>query len=227
MDMQRVYMRQQRVHTVPEFQFEFSSVRSTIESLPGRVFEKAILCFCARAYPFYILEGNYCASGEELVEAWRKVHGKATFVDDDMWSLDDLLDCDLRTKVPYFRYLTERANALRGAEIGDDIHRTYSAPALLIEPAGTYVVSEYSITTNPVLEALGMRRWIDPFTCYQEIAMYLGNQLAQPDIAPQSVGSDKDLAKAKGFDEQSFRTAAPGQKKLNRKANKERKRRRD
>jgi hypothetical protein len=53
--------------------------------------------------------------------------------------------------------------------------------------------------------------------------MYLGSQLAVEDRAPSTVGDDKIIAQSKGFDEQSFRTAAPGTKKINRKANRERK----
>jgi hypothetical protein len=55
--------------------------------------------------------------------------------------------------------------------------------------------------------------------------MFLGSSLAIEPIAPDTVGDDELIAKSKGFDEKSFRTAAPGQKKLNRKRNREAKRR--
>ena len=66
---------------------------------------------------------------------------------------------------------------------------------------------------------------MDPFTAFQEIAMFLGQSLTELDRAPRTVGDDKLIAASKGFDDQSFRTLAPGMKKLQRKANRERKRR--
>ena len=51
--------------------------------------------------------------------------------------------------------------------------------------------------------------------------------LTKEDDAPNWVGSDSDISKQKGFDDLSFRTMAPGNKKVNRKRNKERKRKKN
>ena len=80
------------------------------------------------------------------------------------------------------------------------------------------------VFTNPRLATLGFNKKMDAFTAFQEIAMFLGSTLASEPIAPSTVGDDELIARSKGFDEQSFRTAAPGQKKLNRKLNKQAKR---
>lgn len=80
------------------------------------------------------------------------------------------------------------------------------------------------LIVNPRMATLGFESRVDPFTAFQEIAMFLGHQLAPEDNAPRTVGDDKVIAASKGFDEQSFRTTAPGAKKLNRQANQARKR---
>jgi hypothetical protein len=77
---------------------------------------------------------------------------------------------------------------------------------------------------NPKLSSLSFQKLVDAPTAFQEIQMFLSNDMVQKDLAPRSVGGDRVLIKAKGFDEMSFRQSAPGQKKTNRKANRARKR---
>jgi hypothetical protein len=68
-----------------------------------------------------------------------------------------------------------------------------------------------------------MQRHFDPFTAFQEISMFLGNQLAETDDAQRTTGDDRIIAQSKGFDDQSFRTASPGERKVRRKQNRIRK----
>jgi hypothetical protein len=83
---------------------------------------------------------------------------------------------------------------------------------------------ELDIVTNPRLVNLGFERTLDAYSAFQEIAVFLANELARPDDAPLTTGGDDVVARSKGFDEASFRNAKPGQKKLNRQANRLRKR---
>jgi hypothetical protein len=105
------------------------------------------------------------------------------------------------------------------------IHHIFEAPILLTYPAGWQLRDKHvvPILINPCLRNLKFQSLYDPFSCFQEISMFLANELAPPDIAPLRTGDDQTIARAKGFDDQSFRTAAPGIKKLNRKANRKRK----
>ncbi|MCB0825624.1 MAG: hypothetical protein KDC26_05505 [Armatimonadetes bacterium] len=93
----------------------------------------------------------------------------------------------------------------------------------LVELRSVQSKRRYEIIKNPRLANLKMESDLDPFTMMQELEMYLGNQLSTRDESALTTGSDEDIARAKGFDEQSFRTSAPGNKKLNRKKNRERK----
>jgi hypothetical protein len=85
-------------------------------------------------------------------------------------------------------------------------------------------VRNLQILTNPRLQTLGFEKVIDAFRAFQDISTFLGNDLTESNATPLTVGGDEVIAKAKGFDEMSFRTAAPGHKKLNRKAHKVKKR---
>lgn len=82
---------------------------------------------------------------------------------------------------------------------------------------------QHSAILNPRLATLGVERYLDPYSAFQEITMFLGQKFAAEDKAPRTVGDDRVIAQSKGFDDQSFRTAAPGNKKENRKANRLRK----
>ena len=75
---------------------------------------------------------------------------------------------------------------------------------------------------NPVLRDLGWQRHAEPFSVWQSVDQYLGNQMArQEDPEPLSDELRRD---AHGFDDRSFKTDAPGMRKARRKTNKARKR---
>lgn len=78
------------------------------------------------------------------------------------------------------------------------------------------------VIANPPLKPCGFGKIMDPYTCYQEIAMFIGNQLNALDAAPLRTGDDRTIAQQKGFDDQSFRRE-PGLKDERRKANRQRK----
>lgn len=123
----------------------------------------------------------------------------------------------------YAQELLKYNSVIVHKEIGERLHQFVNAPVALIIPEMHYMSNSAQLITNPRLANFDFQSIFEPFACYQEIAMYLANQLAQPDIAPLRTGDDETIARAKGFDEKSFRTAAPGNKKLNRKQNRERK----
>lgn len=68
------------------------------------------------------------------------------------------------------------------------------------------------ITRNPILKDLGFAAILDPYTAYQELAMYMGSVFApsEPDMVDIS---DKDLSESKGFDDWSFKKYPTKRKK--------------
>lgn len=215
-----------------------SEVMTSAESFPSAYFESmhaarpyswlwrtnlSFVCFCGRSYPLIEFEGRPLKSGEELLVAMKEQHRLYPDVPQYKRSIEALERAGRKSRVPNFKILTSYLESARGGPLTPDLFRHFGAPVVYVQRIGKWLRNEYFVTANPRLMDLDFVRFVEPFTAYQEIAMYLGNELAQPDIAPQTVGSDKDLAKVKGFDDQSFRTAAPGQKKLNRRANRARK----
>lgn len=71
------------------------------------------------------------------------------------------------------------------------------------------------MTINPQLRDLRFQRVLDPYRAYQEIDMYIGNQLAKQNDPPSEF-TDALKAHAYGFDEWSFRNYSPGPRKTRR-----------
>lgn len=81
------------------------------------------------------------------------------------------------------------------------------------------------VMTNIPLKDTGFIQFFDPFTAYQEIAMFLGGVVALPkENPPLTVGNDRIIAHQKGFDDQSFRGPNKGEAEERRRANRLRKR---
>ncbi len=124
----------------------------------------------------------------------------------------------------------EREKNVRELSVSDAIFRDLGAPIFLLTGDFEYEydhgrpITALTALTNPRLATLGFQTQLDPFTAFQEIATFLGSALATENQAPRTVGDDKIIAASKGFDEQSFRTQAPGTKKINRQENRARKR---
>ena len=200
------------------------------------VMDLAALGFCGRIYPlwinhkFKINEGSLGRDSKEnaaldidsLIIQVQRCYVELTANTKFPRSLrePDQIEREVRT------YYT-RALEFEGAKIDDQIFRDLGAPAFIVLNTSYHFMRDRRsarVVTNPRLATLGFNKKMDAFTAFQEIAMFLGSTLASEPIAPSTVGDDELIAKSKGFDEQSFRTAAPGQKKLNRKLNKQAKR---
>jgi hypothetical protein len=125
--------------------------------------------------------------------------------------------------------MIENHQRLAGRRVGEDLLIGERAPIALV--LATFqsgwsldLQEKVLVIVNPNLQDLDFHRLVDPFAAYQAIETFIGNQLAEDDAAPLRVGSDEVVARQIGFDEMSFRTAAPGAKKAHRKANRDRKR---
>lgn len=62
-----------------------------------------------------------------------------------------------------------------------------------------------NILINPPLKKLGFQTMIDPVTAFQQIEMFLGNELATEYQGNVPVGNDEVVGNSKGFDRYSFR----------------------
>ena len=84
--------------------------------------------------------------------------------------------------------------------------RKYNVPIFTVKVASS-IISEWSpkLVLNPKLKDLEFYRIKDAFTAYQEIDMYLHNELANPDNPHIDPIPDQLRAESHGFDKYSFR----------------------
>jgi hypothetical protein len=184
-----------------------------------------VLAFCGRIFPIWFPEAlevtveNLCKqTTEKMWLAPEEVEELLNSQEESMMRRKYWWDSAVG--------ITRRVAPYHGLVIGAESFRLVSAPAFLCLRDGSSWprVTNLKVIRNPRLVNLGLQKLIDPFSAFQEIAMYLGSALTAEDTAPRTVGDDRIIARAKGFDDQSFRTAAPGQKKLQRAENRKRKR---
>lgn len=237
-DDQRVFRREQTLHRIdPRF---WVGPRVQHRAFTGSFFcedpaiWRGVLGFCGGWYPvllkgFHIrdLEGHLLArhdspvtplSIDEAVEA------------DVVWEFEgnyNFRGLSQPQRVNYLRRFEQRCRAdlaafLEEAEAlskSNDLFQQLGVPSLFFLFNG-----HYHVLTNPCLRDFGFTKHLGAAQAFQEIAMYLSNELAPPDLSPVTTGGDELVARSKGFDEQSFRRGNPGGKDERRRQNRMRKR---
>ena len=184
----------------------------------------SLLFFCGRVYVTLKYEEEtfwsfdtfhqYLENKAKNSRFWKKERAKT-----DLETLEKR-----ETKKRYFTaqpYCESTAKTIKPSyEVPVELFLKVGTPCFLIEISyGT----QRCITLNPNLRKLGFASKLDSFTCYQELDMFLGNQMAQQkDPVPQR--TDDLIRDQHGFNDKSFRNTAPSTKKERRKANKKRKR---
>ena len=97
----------------------------------------------------------------------------------------------------------ERANFLVNRPRIDGLFLKIDAPIFIayVERGDRY--QEVRITTNKILKPYDFAKVKDPFTAFQEISMYLGNELVKHD-QPNEIADEYRIA-MHGYDKHSFR----------------------
>ncbi|MBS1709464.1 MAG: hypothetical protein JSS65_12190 [Armatimonadetes bacterium] len=117
-----------------------------------------------------------------------------------------------------YSYLWHSAQDIsNGFPIGNTIFEHLNSPTFLTLAK---IYQDDWITFSGIqLKAFGIQKVVTAFDAFVAIRNYLVNFLSPSGNSPTTVGDDKTIARQKGFDDQSFRQAAPGNKKVNRAAN--------
>ncbi len=97
----------------------------------------------------------------------------------------------------------ERADFLTNRLRADEIFLEVDAPIFVVSQNPDRREAYRMVDTNVVLKPYDFAKAVDPFTAFQEVSMYLGNQLVKHDN-PDDL-ADKYRIAAHGFDRQSFR----------------------
>lgn len=90
-------------------------------------------------------------------------------------------------------------------EFIDNIHRQLKSPVILLK-GRCYGSKGYwwPVTINPCLKDIGFQHILDPYTCFQEISMYMGGVMGNTEKEIVEV-SDITQRDKKGFNDKSFK----------------------
>ena len=175
--------------------------------------EVSVIGFCGRVYPVMSV-----GIGRNRKHAYNPVRARklvAEYKGDFSNILEDkelvkvqrnnvlnAMDTGFRNYHNYFQF-AEWGPLLNGNNnvIGDAPFRHFRAPVLLYHFDGDVA----TVTTNPLLREYDFVQVMPPPQAYQELSMYIGNNLAGLDRKEPRPISDKLRAETKGFDKWSFK----------------------
>lgn len=204
-----------------------------LDSMPSyRTNRSGIVFFCGRCYPFY--EEIICQDYRNIVYPIKK----RCFY--DIQKLIGQLEENIKLCHPNGRReKAEVLKTLRETKIGrttlmgnnlsiatwdtfvptgKKIHQKpfveFSTPVFVLEKARPY--SREHLTINPQLKSYDFASAVSPYEAYQEISMFLGNELSSQ-MDPNIQRTDNDIRDSKGFDDWSFRRHKEESKKYPRK----------
>jgi hypothetical protein len=155
-------------------------------------FSRGVVGFCGRTYAFIVLDGRVIfdfapfRTSSGDEQQRRLVWRAGGYVEERTW---------------------RNVNGPIRQDVGDDAFRALDAPVLLM--------TDRRIVVNPRLNEWEFASQVDPYTAWQELSMYLGNNLVKNTNEPRPI-TDELKAEAHGFDRQSFRKAKVGRAKLDR-----------
>ena len=167
-----------------------------------------LIGFCGSIYPFYHVRVK---ESEKMCQSIEEV---TSFVVDHVRDINrgkqllKIIKGDSRYWRDFFeyrKYYDKKVEETFMGFQGDELFRDINAPIFLIKNISTkhYGIMP-SLIINPFLKDLYFAKIIDPYTAYQEIDMYLGNNLAnQADPIPER--TDDLIAHAHGFNDISFK----------------------
>lgn len=157
-----------------------------------------IIAFCGKLYPFWYNEEATFYNIDEIVKYLKGRMGKFTFYHHDKYIIESLLSNEKRTGIfrRLNRYTWKKLQEEYNFSVPDSFHLYFKSPIVAVE--------QRRILVNPRLKDYGFARIVDPYTAFQEISMFLGNNMATQ-MDPEVHISDKIRAESKGFDDWSFR----------------------
>ena len=179
----------------------------------------AVLGFCGKIYPIYLIiipkpNGGYpdfisrdiikpYTSVTDFTEAYQELKGQIISHKSHIFNERNFTESSLASWVLEFNHMTKLL----------EIFITIKSPIFLITHIYRdikYRGNEFKI--NPNLSKLNIQRLFDPWTAYQELDMYLGNELVMAG-KQMPVFSDELKRDAHGFDNKSFKQVGPKPRK--------------
>ncbi|CAB4196666.1 hypothetical protein UFOVP1290_186 [uncultured Caudovirales phage] len=179
-------------------------LRSIALSEKNHRLSHAVIGFCGKAYPmFRVSFGNKKTKNYYSFDSIQNDLDNGIFVDKYPYTSYELHN--VMQKTVDRQYAKYDRLQLGCKDITDKIFREYKAPVLLADYEG------YSprFTINPRLNEYNFITQVDPIAAFQELAMFVGNNLVdQKDPNPKL--SDDIKRDIHGFDKFSFRKGKKG-----------------
>jgi hypothetical protein len=164
--------------------------------------------FCGKLYSVIEYDGCYYHSPEELLTKLLKT--KTGYADSGRkYTIAPRISVETAKRLRgqkfrgdnlHFPFNTEGwekwCERYQGESIGDDSFITLGAPVYAYESLGRR--GDSKLVVNPPLKGYKFQKFVDSWTAFQELSMYIGNNLAQERQGPNQI-SDEDMAAMKGF----------------------------
>lgn len=207
-----LYLREKSQHyfhnreiTIAEEREALKPLTNCLNAMPKSPYDKGVIAFCGKLYPFY---GDYQSvfySLDSLREDCIKVNAKGGFGYDRNFALEALLN-PTKKHTSKSRYLCdktwEKFQQNLNVEIRDDVFRYYDSPILCLKDDSWN--GNLRVTANPQLRDFGFQSQVEPYAAYQAIDIFIGNNLVnQVDLDAHM--TDDLKRHAHGFDDCSFK----------------------
>jgi len=177
----------------------------------GSGIDGGIVAFCGHVYPFWSHGEIVAFSLPKLADLVNKdptvpLEDKKRIVSVVQFVLDPKIRHTIRHSGRFYAYGISHYSFKKWQqefkpEIEDEVFRYFNTPIMLVEHNSNH---QPKVTINPRLNKLGFASVIDPYKAFQELSMYIGNNLVnQKDPNPPI--SDILKAETHGFNKWSFR----------------------
>jgi hypothetical protein len=170
------------------------------------VHQRGVVAFCGKLYPFYqvYVGGNvgykYCYTFDQYVDAIKLEDARYlkaalnsletnTFISREFGGSQKYHSSEFFNRKTWDKFIKTT-----NFDVPVEKFREVGSPILLLDG-----------TINPQLNKLNFQSVIDPYTAYQNLSMYLGNDMVDLSSSDPKPITDKMRAETKGFDDWSFR----------------------
>jgi len=203
-----VYVRETKEFNIPygKKSNELFSLLEMMPRFPNYSFiSSGIIAFCGKIYPYYFCQDKYYYSVLSLKEALPKLMESAEGYDlSFLKELNSFLNPTIKKSRYWRSYLNKEYDEIIGKTISDDLFREHNSPIISAKRFWDHQL----LIINDRLNQYHFMSQVDPYTAYQEISMFIGNNLVKQ-IDPSVNFSDELKRDIHGFDKWSFRKIKP------------------
>lgn len=164
--------------------------------------DQGILFFCGKSYPFIkTTRGDYFFTVDSLYDYFAEHTWKEnSYFKSTRWIMQTLVNCGDSLRQRNFKSLEVYFNSTCDLT---DFSRYLNLPIFSFE-CNDIRKRIVNLLTEIQLRKMNFSKMVDPYTAYQEIAMYISNDLAKEESG-NAITDNVVLRDSKGFDKHSFK----------------------